>query len=774
MEQRQRIYRVEEIEIDSASVCVRRAGQELHLRQQTFQVLIYLLEHRDRLVSKSELIAHVWRDTAVTDNALDQCLAEIRRVLGDDSRHPRFIRTVPRAGYRLIGAVEEIPVDRGAEADPVLSEVSAKPVESSPPTQTFKSWFTQRWVIVLTVIIVIGVTISTVVFLRRRAASPSLTGTTLPQDPAKQTVAVMFFENQTGDADLKWLREGLADMIITGLSRSKKITVLSRQQLSVLLNRTGRNPDKIALDEALQIARHSQAKLVVLGTFARLGEQIRIDVHLHNQDGQLLTAERLVVDEPSQILNQVDLLSLKLATYIAGAEPDNRAELSSVMTSNLEAYRFYSLGVEKAQQVRNEEAIGLLQKAIAVDPNFALAYARIGYVHAVKGTEPEKGRPFLEKAYQLSNRLTEKDRLYITAWYAMANFDFASAISTFRQALATYPLDVEAYAHLARLLRGENRHEEALEIAKQGLVIDVDAKELYNSIGFIYSDRGHHDEAIAMFRRYVELSPNEPNAHDSLGLGLQWAGRYAEAIVQYERALQIKPDFHIAVIHLGNTYFQQGRYQDALKQFQRFATLAVNELDYARGWFSIGVVYQRQLKFAQALEAGKSQVRRRKDGVDNLFLLALERGDISSAKNFLQLIESRQVVGRGARNLPRNLLFYRGYFELKSGNAGRAIEVFRELLNRPPITYHIDNYEDCLANAFLALGRYDEAIAEYERILKLNPHYPLANYHLAQAFERKGQKDQARAQYARFLEVWKDADTDIPEVIAARKALSLS
>jgi tetratricopeptide (TPR) repeat protein len=442
------------------------------------------------------------------------------------------------------------------------------------------------------------------------------------------------------------------------------------------------------------------------------------------------------------------------------------------MTNNLEAYRYYSLGVEKAQAMRNEEGIESLQKAIALDQNFAMAYARIGYVHAVKGTEPEKGRPFLEKAYQLSNRLSEKDKLYITAWYAMANFDFPSAISSFRQIIANYPLVVEAYSHLAQLLRGEERLEETLEIAKQGLVIDADSKELYNNIGLTYSDLGRHDEAISMLRRYVELSPSEPNSYDSLGLGLQWAGRYSEAITEYERALRIKPEFDIAVIHLGNTYFQQGRYQAALKQFQRFTQMTSNELDWGRGWHSVGIVYQRQGKLEQALAAGKSHLKNRKDGVDNLFLLSLERGDLAGAKKFLEVIESRQNVARGARALNRGPLIYRGYFELKSGNAERAIEVFKEVLKHRPLSFHIESYEDCLANAYLELGRYDEAIAEYTRILKLNPNYPLAHYHLAQAYDGKNQRDRARAEYARFLEVWKDADADIPEIVRAKKAMA--
>ena len=78
---------------------------------------------------------------------------------------------------------------------------------------------------------------------------------------------------------------------------------------------------------------------------------------------------------------------------------------------------------------------------------------------------------------------------------------------------------------------------------------------------------------------------------------------------------------------------------------------------------------------------------------------------------------------------------------------------------------------DCLVNAYLELGQFDEAIAEYERILRLNPNYPLAQYHLAQAYEREGRQVQALAEYERFLQTWKDADADLPEVTAARKLL---
>ncbi len=105
-----KIYVSEDVEIDTGRVVVRRAGEERNLRPKTFRLLLYLVEHRNRLVPKEELIARLWPDTAVSDGALAQCVADIRKALGEDSRNPRFIRTAARIGYQFIGYVEESTV----------------------------------------------------------------------------------------------------------------------------------------------------------------------------------------------------------------------------------------------------------------------------------------------------------------------------------------------------------------------------------------------------------------------------------------------------------------------------------------------------------------------------------------------------------------------------------------------------------------------------------------------------------------------------------------
>jgi DNA-binding winged helix-turn-helix (wHTH) protein len=107
------IYRIGNVEVDPGLCCVRRNGEEQHLRPQTFQVLLFLLDQRQRLVTKEEILEHVWQGAAVTDDALVQCIVDLRKALGDDPRHPRFIKTIPKSGYCFIAEVEEASLISG-------------------------------------------------------------------------------------------------------------------------------------------------------------------------------------------------------------------------------------------------------------------------------------------------------------------------------------------------------------------------------------------------------------------------------------------------------------------------------------------------------------------------------------------------------------------------------------------------------------------------------------------------------------------------------------
>lgn len=799
------VYRFGDVEVDCPRGVLRRSGREVVLRQQTFQVLLYLLERHGQLVTKEELVESIWRGAAVTDNALVQCVADIRRALGDDSRHPRFVKTFPKVGYRFIGPIEEISPAQTAFVE--IEEITAVEVEFERETVTEthgrdaqaealtrhdgaaarrfalapRTPASRGLSVALACAGALALTLAGILaykFTRqpeqdtRRADAP-----VLPQVPGKRSLAVMYFENQSRSAELDWLREGLSDMLITDLSRSANLSVLGREQLRPLLERAGRDPHgSLRPEHALDAARGIPVETIALGSFAHLDGRLRVDVKLYDaRTGEMQAAEHVVAERPGEIFSAVDLLSLKLAARLGvpSTGQNTGAGLAGVMTDNLEAYRLYSLAVENAHRMKNAEAVELLERAVALDPQFAMAHARIGYAYTVTWDYADKAKPHLERAFRLSDRLTEKDRLYIAAWYSIASLDSEGAIRSFREIIAKYPLEIEAHLRLARLLRGEGRMEEAVEACRQALAVDAGSKDIYNTLGMTYAEMSRHDEAISMFRRYIELAPGEPNAHDSLGMGYQWAGRYGEAIQSYQQALALDPKFEVAIIHLGNTYFQQGRYREAVAEYRRYVETAPTDSERARGYDSIAFVLWKKGEFDEAARIAERGVRYDRTRRESSFLVAASRGNLAEAAKIHEEIGGRRFrPSRGARISERVFHYTAGHLDLKSGRATEAVEHFKAALRHRPHIWHVDSFEDCLANAYLELGRLDEAVAEYERILRLNPNYPLAHYRLARAYEQKGEEEKARDAYGRFLQTWKEADAELREVADARNRLT--
>lgn len=769
------IYRFENVEVDLSRSCLLLDGNEKHLRQKAFQVLVYLLEQRHRLVSKNELFEVIWKDTAVTDDVLVQCIKEIRRTLNDTPQAPRFIKTVPKSGYRFVGEIEQTRSETLIEEITKVEFEIEEEFDTDPPNKQNlliakeKSNFlaNYRYLLAFSLLIICGFVFSLFYFGRSNQAKSEIR---LPIIEGKKTIAVMFFENKTNTAEFDWLREGLADMLIADLSRSEKLTVLSRAALHNFLENRNFSANKISLDEAGEIARQAQAEYIISGSFANIGQRIRLDVQIFEvKTNNLLTTESLIVEKPEQILSEIDLLSLNISKRLNATSTKN-PNLALVMTKNLEAYRYYSLAMEKASSLQAKEALELLEKAVALDRDFPMAHARIGYIYAVTWGAAEKAKPYLEKAFTLSDRLTEKDRLYISAWYAVANLDFPAGIKAYREIIQKFPTETEAYLRLGYLLRGEEQFDEAILVLRQGLAIDSNFSAFHNALGLLYSLQGKHKEAIAEHQLFVALESNDPNAHDSLGMSYQWAGRYEEAIAEYKLALQIDPKFEIAQVHLGNTYFQSGHFQNSIESFKKYIEIAPSNMERARGFGSLAYVYRKQNNLMAAKQAAKQAITVEPYQIGEMLIISADQQDWATVEKLLLKIPGdSSFSNRGSRLSLRLKNYYLGYVSLKRGEIEPALENFREALRHPALNWNVDSLEDCLANTYLEIGRYDEAIAEYQRILQLNPNYPFARFSLAQAFEKKGQIEAARNSYQSFLQSWKDADADILQIREGRK-----
>lgn len=756
-----------EFEVRTGLGCLwRRDGPEVALRPKTFQTLVYLITNRHRLVTKEELANHLWFDTAVTDDALVQCIVELRKALGDAAREPRFIKTVPKLGYRFIGDVTEIAAD-----PPPLME-AAREVQTASELQ---GPVARHWELMP-----IGIAVSAIAVIAAVMLLNSGTRTeTAALDPTsgKPGIAVMFLDNQSRSADIDWMRQGLAEMLITGLSRSDRVNVLGRKHLQTLLDRLHHDPhQEIPVTVARDVARRAQATHLLTGSFARLGDKTRIDVRIETLDARPVASETLTVDRPDEVLTQVDLLAWKLARHFDTGVTRPDATPAGGLTSDLDAYRSYSLGLTMAISYRTEEAIKLFERALELDPHFVMARARLGYVYGVTWELPGQALPYLQAAFAEADRLRESDRLYIQAWHAIALRDYPAAIEPLKKLIRLYPYEVEAYDRLARLLTGERRFEDALDVARRGLLIDPESTTLQNTLGGTYTYLGRLADGIAAQRRYVALVPNEPNSHDSLGLALQVAGRYDEAEAAYERALTLKPDFELSLAHLANVHFQTGRYRSAEQIYKRYHLLVRSAGERGRALNAIAIIRARRGQRVEAAEAARlADVESRSFGGpdepawSSLYLAAEFK---QPSPQQLPVERLHAYSARGARHSRRGFLWLHAHGMLRSGRVVDAMDSFRRSLVENHIYWSLDPFEDGLALAHLELGDADEAIAELGRVLQSNPRYPRAHYHLALAYEVKGDRAAARKALTEFLRLWHGADADAPEIIDAHQRLA--
>jgi tetratricopeptide (TPR) repeat protein/DNA-binding winged helix-turn-helix (wHTH) protein len=766
-------------ELNLVRGCLTCAGKELSLRYQSFQLLRYFVEHPGVLISKDELTAAIWSDTSVTDNALVQCVAEIRRELKDNPHNPRFIKTFPKVGYRFIATVKAAG-DASKSSDWKARQASLQSVPQHAQTKTplrhedlaAPAVSTQTRIGGLWRLIPLSFCTLLLLFLygdkapgleQAQSLTSSVTGPPI--------LAVFSLENETGRQDLDWLREGMSDMILTDIAHTRKWNVLSRERMHALLDNTA-SPGASSLEKLLAAAKSVHATDFIVGALSASGQQVTIRVDTHDgKDGHLVATDSTTLNDPREIVAEADLLATDISRHL-GFSTDAALPLGDVMTNNVEAYRYYSLGVEKAEQFQNSQAIELFKKAIEFDPQFAMAYARIGYAYAVRDIQPEKARPFLDRARHFSKQLPVMNQLYIEAWSAIARSDYNAAIGILRQITNQYPDETEAICQLSRILRGQERVEEAAELIRNAIRKNPEAKDLYNAFGLILVSMGRPLEAIGAYKQYVALAPQNPNAHDSLGMSYQMAGYYEASLSEYNEALRLDPEFEPSIVHLGDIYYQEGRYRDALREYQRYIQVVRSSDAKAIGYGNLATVYLTMGNLTDAQAAATEEVHNNHNAVWDLLVIALdknlkERASAMQATLFADLPNSE-------RGSPRDLrmeFFYRGYIELKTGDSQGAISHFKSALQHLPPSSGIDLHEDCLANAYLELGMIPDAIAEYQRILKLNPNYPLAYYHLGLSYQRMQNRTDAIAAFQHFLQASPSADQDSPAVLEARRNL---
>jgi DNA-binding winged helix-turn-helix (wHTH) protein/TolB-like protein len=345
---------------------ISNSDKSAHVEPKIMQVLLCLADHAGEVVSKDKLIQSVWLNTFVTDDVLTRAIAELRKIFGDDAKEPRYIQTIPRTGYRLIAPVVYEPVKKKTDSTGTVSELPT----AERPRPRWRKWQALAGGLILVGLAVVAFHLWT----SSKSKQPE-------KELAVRSIAVLPFKPLIiGDRN-EALEMGMADTLITKLSNLRQITV---RPISAMRRYTSLEQDPVAA------GREQQVDAVLDSSLQWTPEKVRVRVRLISvRDGRQLWADMCDEVCSPDIFKMQDSIAEKIARALElRLTSEERKRLVKHYTENREAFQLYSMGRffwNKWTREGLEKSIEYYRQAIAIDPNYALAYAGIGESYNVLG-----------------------------------------------------------------------------------------------------------------------------------------------------------------------------------------------------------------------------------------------------------------------------------------------------------------------------------------------------------------------------------------------------
>jgi len=495
---------------------------KLKLREQSFQVLTMLLEHPGEVVSREQLRQRLWpQETFVDfDHGLNAAVERLRRCLNDSAACPTFIETLPRRGYRFIGKLDCVEAD----------------VPVQIPNEGLDATGQHRRRTIFLVSTGVLATLLLLFFLGARGWK-RLPGAT-KQFPHRTMLAVLPFQNLSGDASQDYFSDGLTEEMITQLGE------LNGDQLGVIA-RTSSMMYKHTTKDVGQIGRELGVDYVLENSVRRDGGQVRITVQLIRVENQMhiwansydreVRHSIAVQEEVARAVAQQ--IKVKLAFTEAGHTPGPRPLNPGANEAYLRGRYFWNQFTEKGFS----KAILYFDRAIAGDPTFASAYSGLSDSYAflviTNVIPPSDGWPrardAAQRAVELDGGLSD-GRLSL-AHLRMHMWDWKESDSEFKKAIALNPSNATAHRWYAAYLASLGKHQEALDEITQAH--QLDPLSLANSaevVRTLYYGR-QYEQAVEEARKAEVLDTEFPRTHFWLGRVYEQMGKYSEAIAEAER-----------------------------------------------------------------------------------------------------------------------------------------------------------------------------------------------------------------------------------------------
>ena len=360
----------------------------------------------------------------------------------------------------------------------------------------------------------------------------------------RPSLAVLYFQNLTGAAELDWLRSGMTDMLVADLSQSPEIHVLSTAVV-YQSHQDNRMLDEatISFDRIRSVAKDVGASAVVRGSYARVGEVLRISFTIEDaEDGTILRSDRVEGRGEESLFSMVDEVVAAIRnTYEITRPAASPPTVAAATTSSLEAWRLYSEGNALYQDLKTTEAIALLERAVEIDPGFAPALANLGTMHATVGHDP-LARDYMRRALEFSDRLPLDERYRIEGtYYASRWATFGRGIEIYEEGLSVYPEQEPWRNNLARRYAFLERYEEAIRefdvLIANGTTFTGDYFDAANA----HAALGQFEAGYQLLSAFAKDKSDKWFVQYALGWYLTEWDRLQEAEARFQNAAVLRP-----------------------------------------------------------------------------------------------------------------------------------------------------------------------------------------------------------------------------------------
>jgi DNA-binding winged helix-turn-helix (wHTH) protein/Flp pilus assembly protein TadD len=764
------VYRFDQFEVDDREFRLSEDGAPLPVEPKVLRLLVYLIENRNRLVRKQELLDAVWPDAMVTENALTRAIVLLRKALNEDPRVPRYLETIPTAGYRFIAKVTTVENPAGGKTVAVAPE---GPASSSPKLEP-KVRQSNQWIPAAVILLLVVAAAGT--FLTLHHGKKVLT--------EEDTVVLGDFDNSTGDPLFDGtLRRGMA----VQLEQSPFLNLMEDDRIQQVLRMMGQPADtRLTPAVAREICERTSSTAVLDGSIAPLGSQYVLGLRARDcQSGKILAEEQVQAARKEDVLNALDQIAVKFRTQVgeslASVEKYD-TPLAEATTSSLEALKAYSVGLSKLHSGANTDALSFFSRAVELDPNFAAAYWGMAAAHANQ-REPDLSAESIRKAYQLRDKVSERERLRIESyyfWYGTGELE--KAVSSFELFQQTYARDAASNITLGNLYGRLGNSEKSVEEFREAVRLAPDVAVNYQVLAASLVNLNRLDEAEAVYKRSNELNLPYVGRPKSLYLLAFLRGDQAR-MAQLASSVAGKRNAEDAMLGAqAETEAWHGRLKAARAFTQRAMDTALenNAKETAAGYQVTAALFEAQSGLGEQgrIDANAAIKLAPNRDVRMMGALALaQAADTASAE---------KVAAELDKDFPLDTLVQkywlpviRAAIALQRNDPNRAVELLEvtspyELASATNISNPGMFPAYLRGRAYLAHNDGARAAAEFQKyidhrgLVRNTPVAMLARLGLARAYAIQGDPAKAKLAYQEFLTAWKDADPDIPILIEAK------